>query len=52
MIDSVNKPSKPASVAEPQDEGHVVDEGDYIPTEDMVHKDTDPPKVESDGKGE
>ena len=35
LIDSVNKPAK----LEPDDDGHMVDEGDYIATEDMVHKD-------------
>jgi ribosome-binding factor A len=48
LIDSVNKPSAQVGVAaaadtspaasEP-DDGHVVDEGDYIPTDAMVHKD-------------
>ena len=38
LIDSVNKPPVPP-VAEPDDDGHVVDEGDYIATSDMVLKD-------------
>jgi ribosome-binding factor A len=38
LIDSVNKPATPAA-PEPDDDGHVVDEGDYVATGDMVHKD-------------
>jgi ribosome-binding factor A len=38
LIDSVNKPSVQAA-AEPDDDGHVVDEGDYVATQDMIQKD-------------
>lgn len=36
LIDSVNKPSQPARVAEPDDDGHVIDEGDYVATSDLI----------------
>jgi hypothetical protein len=59
LIDSVNKPlvdsavdaaPTPAPKAEPEpDDGHYVDEGDYIATADMVHKDKgDDPLAEPD----
>jgi ribosome-binding factor A len=56
LIDSVNKPLvDPAAVApaaaEP-DDGHYVDEGDYIATADMVHKDeAADPEQDAGGKG-
>jgi ribosome-binding factor A len=54
LIDSVNKPlvdPTPAAEAEP-DDGHYVDEGDYIATADMVHRDehTDAERDDTDGK--
>ena len=60
LIDSVMKPGayateEPAGapVASEPDDGHVVDEGDYIPTEAMVHKEMARDKTEdADGESE
>jgi ribosome-binding factor A len=56
LIDSVNKPLVDPAAVEPapeaeHDDGHYVDEGDYIATADMVHKDEKPAAQRDDTDG-
>jgi ribosome-binding factor A len=68
LIDSVNKPSANARAesdvsaapdvaqgtarAPDPDDGHVVDEGDYVPTHAMIHEDKETGKDDASGEGE
>jgi ribosome-binding factor A len=42
----------PAGAAPGLDDGHVVDEGDYVPTHAMIHEDKDTGKDDESGEGE